>query len=594
VTTAVHKQGTFVVSIDLELAWGGCDIPLSRESAQGLGKERQIVAALLRLLHEYGVSATWAVVGHLFEEQPCAHDHGRAHPEFPRPVYANEPRDWFFQHPPHGQTDPLWSAPDVIEMVRRASPAQEFGTHTYAHLILDETRINPAAVAIDLAIAKSRHHAAGLPFEVMVFPRNHVGCLETVAASGIKTYRGPGANPPVNGPLRAIRRVSNLMRYLAARTPPVFTPRIDEWGMVDVPGSMLLLGRDGIRSHIRPLNLRRMASKGLRRAVREQAVFHLWFHASNLAHDTDVQLQTLREILQEAADLRDRGLLRIMPMGDVARETRNGGGSEVERARDAAVQLHHEQAGKFADWYQSMADADANAFVYGRVEMNAVLEPLLRSLPRGSRVLDVGCGTGEQVRWIRSMGLEVVGVEPAPGMRAAARELNPDIEIVDGTADALPFADGTFDLVISLEVLRYLAPEDRQSAYREMLRVLRPGGRLACSLVNRYAFDGFYLFHHAKRIAARAGLAPEPAHCEFTTPSLTARELTTAGAAHVDIHGRMFAPLRIAYKLHKGLGRLAARVVRPAEAWLAGRRWHVATAGHLIAVAARDTRPAAR
>jgi SAM-dependent methyltransferase len=437
----------------------------------------------------------------------------------------------------------------------------------------------------DLQVARSVHREAGVPFEVLVFPRNQIGCLDVVSASGIKAYRGAGGNPPVRGPLGPFRRAANLLRVVLARTPPVYRPTIDVRGLVNVPGSMLLLGRDGLRRHIPARNLQRMAFKGLERAVTEGAVFHLWFHPSNFAHDTAVQLQTLDAILAYAAELRRTGVLEIIPMGEIAERTRHGD-AEVRQTREAAVRLHDQQAGKFVRWYDSMSqDVRSNAFTYGRAQMNEVLEPLLRSLPAGARVLDVGCGTGEQLRWMRSLGLDAIGVEPAANMRAAARALNPDTEIVDGTADRLPFPDGSFDLILSLEVIRYLAGEDGRNAYREMLRVLRPGGVLACSLVNRYALDGFYLFHHIKRLVAKAGLIGQPAHCEFTTPGATVRELTGAGWEKVDVHGRMFAPLRIAYKVHPKLGRALAAVVERGERWLADRPWHVPLAGHLLVVA---------
>jgi SAM-dependent methyltransferase len=52
---------------------------------------------------------------------------------------------------------------------------------------------------------------------------------------------------------------------------------------------------------------------------------------------------------------------------------------------------------------------------------------------------------------------------------------------VQATADAMPFANASFDVVISLEMLEHIAPERREASLREMLRVLRPGGRMIVS-----------------------------------------------------------------------------------------------------------------
>ena len=105
----------------------------------------------------------------------------------------------------------------------------------------------------------------------------------------------------------------------------------------------------------------------------------------------------------------------------------------------------------------------------------------------GERVLDVGCGCGFD-SFVASglVGPEgrVVGLDLSPEMLAFAREALgtrplPNIEFKDGSVEALPFEDGSFDLVISNGVLN-LVP-DKNAAFREIHRVLRPGGTLAAA-----------------------------------------------------------------------------------------------------------------
>src|SRR5262245_6199314 len=96
----------------------------------------------------------------------------------------------------------------------------------------------------------------------------------------------------------------------------------------------------------------------------------------------------------------------------------------------------------------------------------------------GERVLDVACGTGVLARQAASrVGSEgsVAGVDPSPGMLAVAKRLAPAIAWRQGTAEALPFEDGSFDAVVSQFGMMFFA--DRGRAIREMLRVLIPGGR---------------------------------------------------------------------------------------------------------------------
>jgi hypothetical protein len=91
-------------------------------------------------------------------------------------------------------------------------------------------------------------------------------------------------------------------------------------GLWNLPGSLLLLHRHGVRRYI-PLAIRRKRiSLGLAGAVAQRGIFHLWFHPHNLSFDRAGLFAVLRASLRNAADLRERGLLDIRSMGDVADE----------------------------------------------------------------------------------------------------------------------------------------------------------------------------------------------------------------------------------------------------------------------------------
>jgi SAM-dependent methyltransferase len=74
----------------------------------------------------------------------------------------------------------------------------------------------------------------------------------------------------------------------------------------------------------------------------------------------------------------------------------------------------------------------------------------------------------------------VTGLDINEGMLTVARRKEPRVEWREGAAEALPFADATFDAVVSQFGLMFF--EDRPAALREMMRVLRPGGRLAVAV----------------------------------------------------------------------------------------------------------------
>ncbi len=102
---------------------------------------------------------------------------------------------------------------------------------------------------------------------------------------------------------------------------------------------------------------------------------------------------------------------------------------------------------------------------------------------RGQHVLDVACGTGAltcAAAEYAGAGGAITGLDPNEEMLAVARRKNTRITWQNGRAEALPFADASFDRVVSQFGLMFF--EDRALALREMLRVLQSGGRLAVAV----------------------------------------------------------------------------------------------------------------
>lgn len=129
----------------------------------------------------------------------------------------------------------------------------------------------------------------------------------------------------------------------------------------------------------------------------------------------------------------------------------------------------------FSQHYDHGRDRGYHAMV-DDIEASAVLD-----LARGRDVLEVGCGTGLVLERVARLSGRAVGVDLSPGMLAHARARG--LEVVEGSATALPFPDASFDVVYAFKVLAHVP--DIEVALREMARVTRPGGHVLVEIYNR-------------------------------------------------------------------------------------------------------------
>jgi malonyl-CoA O-methyltransferase len=176
-----------------------------------------------------------------------------------------------------------------------------------------------------------------------------------------------------------------------------------------------------------------------------------------------------------------------------------------------------------AAFSRSAARYDARAEVQVRVRERA-LAIAAAAAPAARRVLDVGAGTGALLAALAAArpGLAPAAVDLAPGMCAAARAALPGARVAAADAEALPFQDASFDLVVSTSTLQWLprlAP-----ALSEIRRVLAPGG-VAC-----LALFGERTLHELRAAwrAAAGPAAPDRTH-RFASRAALAGALSAAG-----------------------------------------------------------------
>jgi ubiquinone/menaquinone biosynthesis C-methylase UbiE len=129
--------------------------------------------------------------------------------------------------------------------------------------------------------------------------------------------------------------------------------------------------------------------------------------------------------------------------------------------------------------FEELAQEYDDWFVRHELAYQSELAALKTFMPPPGRGLEIGVGTG---RFAGPLGIKF-GVEPARAMAAIARTRG--LEVIRGYAEALPLADGSFDSVLLVTVLCFLA--DPWQALREATRVLKPQGRLIVGMIDPHS-----------------------------------------------------------------------------------------------------------
>ncbi len=301
------NKGIFTISIDYEFAWGIADQNLSNKK-ELIKKEVEIIQRLIRVFEKYNIPATWAIVSHLLK---------RGLDNYPKPLNYKKKIDWFKQYPnKEKEQNILWyDSENLIFKIKNSAVHHQIASHSYAHIIYGEKGVNPKAIQYDLKKAQHIHKQNNLDFDTFIFPRNKVAFLDELKKMGIKIYRG-NSKRYWNYLPNPFNRAFHLIDYFL---PFSFTilPIKEKNGLINIPDSMLLISRCGLRKIIPSFCINKKAQNGLIKASSKKEIFHLWFHPSNFICDTENQFQILENILKKATKLREEGKIKITTLNKI-------------------------------------------------------------------------------------------------------------------------------------------------------------------------------------------------------------------------------------------------------------------------------------
>jgi ubiquinone/menaquinone biosynthesis C-methylase UbiE len=150
-------------------------------------------------------------------------------------------------------------------------------------------------------------------------------------------------------------------------------------------------------------------------------------------------------------------------------------------------------------------------------------------------VLDVGCGPGALTRALVGAGARVTAVDPSQPFATACQQRAPRADVHVGSAEPLPFEDGTFDAALAQLVVNFMT--DAPAGVREMARVTRPGGVVACAVWD-YAGEMTILrrfWESAIALDPAAATRSESQRMQYCTPESLGELWSAAGLSDVTV-----------------------------------------------------------
>jgi peptidoglycan/xylan/chitin deacetylase (PgdA/CDA1 family) len=326
-------KGTFIISLDFELHWGGFEKWPVEQYRQYFLNTRKAIPAMLALFRKYDIHVTWAGVGLLFYEtkRQLLEDM----PEI-KPTYTNTQLSAYnyINSPGIGEdevSDPLHYGFSLLKLIQQ-TPHQEIASHTFAHYYCNEKGQTPEQFRHDLQAAQKAAARFGVTLRSLVFPRNQFNddYLKVCHEAGFTSVR---SNPKdwfwdiqsaINEPFwKRLNRGADAYIKLGKRT----TFNVADWDArvgypVCIPASRLLRPYRPKEFFLNTMKINRIKGE-LEYAARNNEFYHLWWHPHNFGNYPGQSLEHLEKILIKFKELRETSGMRSLTMAEVAEEVRS-------------------------------------------------------------------------------------------------------------------------------------------------------------------------------------------------------------------------------------------------------------------------------
>lgn len=309
-----NKTGYFIISLDTELAWGHYDCFPSPAIPMDSSREREVVKRLLEIFDRFSISATWALVGHMFytECEKCSIC----------PIM-----DWKGKYSIFDQiyesNNPLWYGADIVDTLLDRRSVHEIAFHGYTHRIFDRNELSEAEARNEIREWMRLSNRRSLVPTTVIFPRNKVGYLPMLKEEGFICYRGDQLMPQsFSAPF-----IGKVLKWLDFKfqfcIPEVYQATVEPGGFVNLPSSRRLFGMNprisGIldRLNLNEMGIRRII-KGVEKAANEKKVIHIRAHPYEFKTEKDFEQLIL--LLDSVSKEMKRDRIQSITMGGLARK----------------------------------------------------------------------------------------------------------------------------------------------------------------------------------------------------------------------------------------------------------------------------------
>lgn len=305
----MSSHGALTLSLEVELGWGFHDIDTgSQYISDRRERETEMLQRLLTHCEKTEIPISFDIVGHLFLPE-CTRIHGQGYPN-----------GWFEADPgTNVESDPLFYAPDLVEMIAGSELDHEICTHTFSHVLCDE--ISEEVLQSELNKVVDVHQKVGYePPTSFVPPRHRPVPNKILAEQGIETVRMAASTEtsPKNSvqqyissflptaPIVPPQLRDGVIETYCSPSPSLTTPTLPTGQATPHPAYKIVPRR--VRRRIHERNLLR----SLEQVANEESYIHHWTHLYNMANEQ--QWEPIESFLTAASELRDSGALHICTM----------------------------------------------------------------------------------------------------------------------------------------------------------------------------------------------------------------------------------------------------------------------------------------